>query len=145
VPGYPEIFVLGDLAGATTAGTPAEPAVAPVAMQHGRYAARLIEARLKGKSVEAFRYRDCGSMATIGRASAVAVVGGLSLSGWPAWVTWLFVHLMYLVGFQNRLLVFIQWAFQYFTFNRRARLITGEPSAPLPERPCAEADSSAPQ
>jgi len=145
VPGHPEIFVLGDLAGATTAGTPAEPAVAPVAMQHGRYAARLIEARLKGKSVEAFRYRDCGSMATIGRASAVAVVGGLSLSGWPAWVTWLFVHLMYLVGFQNRLLVFIQWAFQYFTFNRRARLITGEPSAPLPERPCAEADSSAPQ
>lgn len=129
VPGHPEIFILGDLAGATTAGTPAQPAVAPVAMQHGRYAARLIEARLKGASIGAFKYHNRGSMATIGRASAVAVVGGLILSGWPAWVTWLFIHLMYLVGFQNRLLVFIQWAFQYLTFNRRARLITGGPSA----------------
>lgn len=133
VPGHPEIFVLGDLAGATTAGTPAEVAVAPVAMQHGRYAARLIEARLNGKSVEAFQYHNRGTMATIGRASAVAVIAGLSMSGWPAWVTWLFVHLMYLVGFQNRLLVFIQWAFQYVTFNRRARLITGEPPAAIAE------------
>jgi NADH dehydrogenase len=137
LPGHPEVFVLGDLAGATTAGTPAEPAVAPVAMQHGRYAARLIEARLKGEPVEAFRYHDHGSMATIGRASAVAVIAGQNLSGWFAWVTWLFVHLMYLVGFQNRLLVFIQWAFQYVTFNRRARLITGGPTPGLQalERP----------
>jgi NADH dehydrogenase len=127
LPGHPEVFVLGDLAGATTAGTPAEAAVAPVAIQHGRYAARLIDARLKGESLDAFRYRDRGSLATIGRASAVAVIAGQNLSGWFAWVTWLFVHLMYLVGFQNRLLVFIQWAFQYVTFNRRARLITGEP------------------
>lgn len=131
LPGHPEIFVLGDLAGATTAGTPAQPAVAPVAMQHGRYAARLIAARLKGASLDPFRYRDKGSMATIGRAAAVAVVGPLTLSGWPAWVTWLFIHLMYLVGFQNRLLVFIQWAFQYVTFNRRARLITGAPTTGL--------------
>jgi NADH dehydrogenase len=79
-------------------------------------------------------------MATIGRASAVAVVGGLSLSGWPAWVTWLFIHLMYLVGFQNRLLVFIQWAFQYVTFNRRARLITGEPATRLTRPPLGEPD-----
>ena len=112
-PAIPRSWVLGDLAGATTAGTRAEPAVAPVAMQHGRYAARLIEARLKGESVGAFSYHNRGSMATIGRASAVAVVAGLTLSGWSAWITWLFVHLMYLVGFQNRLLVFIQWAFQY--------------------------------
>lgn len=125
VPGYPEILVLGDLAGATTSGTPAQPAVAPVAMQHGRYAAHLIEARLNNKPVEDFAYHDKGSMATIGRASAVATIAGLRLHGWFAWVTWLFVHLMYLVGFQNRLLVFIQWAFQYLTFNRRARLITG--------------------
>ena len=106
-------------------------------MQHGRYAARLIEARLKGEPVEAFRYHDHGSMATIGRASAVAVIAGQNLSGWFAWVTWLFVHLMYLVGFQNRLLVFIQWAFQYVTFNRRARLITGGPTPGLQalERP----------
>ena len=128
IPGYPEIFVLGDLAGATTAGTDAQPAVAPVAMQHGRYAAKLIQARLKGGSLEPFRYHNKGSMATIGRASAVAVVGGVSLSGYPAWLAWLFIHLMYLVGFQNRLLVFIQWAFQYLTFNRRARLITGAPT-----------------
>jgi len=134
VPGHPEIFVLGDLAGATTAGTPAEAAVAPVAMQHGRYAARLIVARLNGNSLPAFRYHNRGTMATIGRASAVAVIAGLNLSGWFAWVTWLFVHLMYLVGFQNRLLVFIQWAFQYFTFNRRARLITGEPPVPESEQ-----------
>jgi NADH dehydrogenase len=131
LPGHPEVFVLGDLAGATTAGTPAEPAVAPVAMQHGQYAARLIEARLKGEPVDAFRYHNRGSMATIGRASAVAVIAGLRLSGWTAWLAWLFIHLMYLVGFQNRLLVFIQWAFQYFTFNRRARLITGEPAHPV--------------
>jgi NADH:ubiquinone reductase (H+-translocating) len=146
LPGHPEVFVLGDLAGATTAGTPAEPAVAPVAMQHGRYAARLIEARLEGKSVEAFRYRDRGSMATIGRASAVAVVAGQKLSGWFAWATWLFVHLMYLVGFQNRLLVFIQWAFQYVTFNRRARLITGEPTAaPEQASPRAKPAATAPR
>ncbi len=141
IPGHPEIFVLGDLAGATTAGTPAQPAVAPVAMQHGGYAARLIVTRLKGGSMEPFRYHNRGSMATIGRASAVAVVGPLTLSGWPAWVTWLFIHLMYLVGFQNRLLVFIQWAFQYVTFNRRARLITGEPTTGLREASCADGDS----
>jgi NADH dehydrogenase len=141
VPGHPEIFILGDLAGATTAGAAAQPAVAPVAMQHGRYAARLIQARLKNATVEPFRYHDRGSMATIGRASAVAVVGGLSLSGWPAWVTWLFIHLMYLVGFQNRLLVFIQWAFQYVTFNRRARLITGEPATGLARLPVIERDA----
>lgn len=127
VPGHPEIFVAGDLAGATTAGAAALSAVAPVAIQQGRYVAREIRAQLKGASQGPFRYRNRGTMATIGRASAVAVVGGLSLSGWPAWVTWLFIHLMYLAGFQNRLLVFIQWAFQYVTFNRRARLITGGP------------------
>lgn len=147
IPGHSEILVLGDLAGATTAGTRAEPAVAPVAMQHGRYAARLIEARLKGESVGAFSYHNRGSMATIGRASAVAVVAGLTLSGWSAWITWLFVHLMYLVGFQNRLLVFIQWAFQYLTFNRRARLITGGPEASAREQaePKPELATSAPR
>lgn len=126
VPGHPEIYVIGDLAGSTTAGAAALPALAPVAMQQGEYIGRLIKARLKGRSMRPFQYHDHGSMATIGRASAVALIGGLKLSGWFAWAAWLFVHLMYLVGFQNRLLVFIQWAFQYFTFNRRARLITGQ-------------------
>jgi NADH dehydrogenase len=122
------MYVIGDLAGATTTGTAALPAVAPVAMQQGEYVAGLIKARLKGRSTRPFHYHDHGSMATIGRASAVALIAGLKLSGWLAWAAWLFVHLMYLVGFQNRLLVFIQWAFQYFTFNRRARLITGQPA-----------------
>jgi NADH dehydrogenase len=146
IPGHPEVFVLGDLAGATTSGAAAQPSVAPVAMQHGRYAARLIEARLKCVAVGPFRYHNRGSMATIGRASAVAVVVGLSLSGWAAWVTWLFIHLMYLAGFQNRLLVFIQWAFQYVTFNRRARLITGSPPSPPQEQsvPRPELTASAP-
>ncbi|MGD0580605.1 MAG: NAD(P)/FAD-dependent oxidoreductase, partial [Bryobacteraceae bacterium] len=115
IPGHPEIYVIGDLAGATTTGSAALPALAPVAMQQGEYAGRLIKARLKARSMRPFRYRDHGSMATIGRASAVALIAGQKLSGWIAWATWLFVHLMYLVGFQNRLLVFIQWAFQYFT------------------------------
>ena len=132
VPDHAEIYVIGDLAGATTAGNAALPAVAPVAMQQGEYVARLIKARLKGRPRRPFHYHDHGSMATIGRASAVALIAGLKLSGWIAWAAWLFVHLMYLVGFQNRLLVFIQWAFQYFTFNRRARLITGQPTGVTP-------------
>ena len=135
VPGHPEIYVIGDLMGSTTAGIAALPALAPVAMQQGDYVGRLIKARLKGQSMQPFRYHDHGTMATIGRASAVALIAGQKLSGWFAWAAWLFIHLMYLVGFQNRLLVLIQWAFQYFTFNRRARLITGQPvtatTAPL--------------
>ncbi len=132
VPGHPEIHVIGDLAGSTTAGAAALPALAPVAMQQGEYIGRLIKGRLKGRSMRPFQYHDHGSMATIGRASAVALIGGLKLSGWFAWAAWLLVHLMYLVGFQNRLLVFIQWAFQYFTFNRRARLITGQSAVAKP-------------
>ena len=135
VPGHAEIYVIGDLAGATTAGNAALPALAPVAMQQGEYVAGLIKARLKGQPRRPFHYHDHGSMATIGRASAVALIAGLKLSGWIAWAAWLFVHLMYLVGFQNRLLVFIQWAFQYFTFNRRARLITGQPASVNPAMP----------
>jgi NADH dehydrogenase len=97
--------------------------VAPVAIQQGRYVARVIGERLGGKPVAPFRYRDKGSLATIGRAAAVADLGPLHFNGLVAWLAWLFVHLMYLVGFQNRVLVFIQWAFHYFTFNRGARLI----------------------
>ena len=100
--------------------------LAPVAMQQGRYAARVIKARLQGRPHEPFHYVDKGNLATIGRARAVAEIKMLKLSGWIAWVTWLGVHLFYLIGFQNRLLVLIRWLFSFATRGRGARLITGQ-------------------
>jgi NADH dehydrogenase len=102
------------------------PGVAPVAMQEGRHAARTVRDRLRGRPVRRFRYRDKGNLATIGRASAVAEIKGIHLSGFVAWVTWLMVHLWYLIGFANRLLVLIRWAFSFLAHGRGARLITGE-------------------
>lgn len=128
VPGHPEIFVIGDLAHLPGPDGRPLPGVAPVAMQQGRYAARLIAARLAGRSRPAFEYRDKGSMATIGRAAAVADFGRLRLSGYPAWLAWLFIHIAFLIAFENRLLVLIQWAWNYFTFGRAARLITHPPA-----------------
>lgn len=126
LPGYPEIFVIGDLAYITGRQGKPLPGVAQVAMQQGSYVARLIKQRMGGHSGnEPFRYRDRGDLAVIGRAAAVARIGGLHLSGFLAWLIWLFIHLMYIVEFSNRLLVFIQWGFLYLTFNRGARLITG--------------------
>ena len=123
--GHPEIFVIGDLAHFEEAGKPL-PGIAPVAMQQGRYVAEAIRARLAGgTTVKTFAYWDKGNLATIGRASAVGYFGTRQLSGMLAWLIWLFVHLMYLVGFRNRVVVLLQWAFQYFSFNRGARLITG--------------------
>jgi NADH:ubiquinone reductase (H+-translocating) len=130
LPGHPEVFVIGDMAGFTHQTGKPLPGVAPVAMQQGRYVARLIRARLAGKTRPPFHYRDLGSMATVGRARAVAMIGPLKFSGLAAWLAWLFVHLMYIVEFQNRLLVLFQWAWNYFTWNRSARLITGK--SPLP-------------
>jgi NADH dehydrogenase len=101
------------------------PGVAPVAIQQGRFVARLIIARLRGRPLPTFRYRNLGNMATIGRSAAVADFGKLHFSGFIAWMMWLLVHLMNLVGFRNRLLVLIQWGWNYFTFDRSARLITG--------------------
>ncbi|MBV6432670.1 MAG: Demethylphylloquinone reductase NdbB [Bryobacteraceae bacterium] len=125
IPGHPEIFVAGDLAHLEHDGKPV-PGVAPAAMQMGRYAARAILARLDGSPAPApFRYLDKGSLAVIGRAAAVADFGAVHISGYLAWLAWLFIHLMYIVGFQNRILVFIQWGFHYLTFHRGARLITG--------------------
>jgi NADH dehydrogenase len=98
--------------------------VAPVAMQQGRYAARVVRARLRGSEQAPFRYRDKGNLATIGRAAAVADLHLVRLSGFPAWLTWLLVHLWYLVGFQNRILVFIRWSVSFLTRGRGARLIT---------------------
>jgi NADH dehydrogenase len=142
VPGHPEIFVIGDGANQVDADGKQLPGVAPVAMQQGRYVADVIRRRKLGKPVEPFRYIDKGSLAVIGRASAVAQFGGdkLQLHGLFAWLVWLFVHLMYLVGFQNRLVVFIRWAFNYFTYNRGARLITGDPQDVVREPPAQAAE-----
>ncbi len=124
VPGHPEIFVIGDLAHFAPQGDEPLPGLAPVAMQQGQYVAEVIRKRLRRETCEPFRYRDRGQLATIGRAAAVADLRGLRFSGYAAWLLWLFVHLMYLVEFQNRILVLIQWAWLYFTRNRGARIIT---------------------
>jgi NADH dehydrogenase len=120
----PEIFVIGDMAKLEGADGRPLPALAPVAKQQGAYAARLIRARLRGKSLRPFRYRDFGTMATIGRFKAVADLRGFRFTGIAAWFLWLFVHLMYIVQFANRVLVLLQWAWSYSTWNRSARLIT---------------------
>jgi NADH:ubiquinone reductase (H+-translocating) len=126
LPGHPEVLALGDMVTVRGEdGTPRVlPGVAPVAMQQGRYAAKLVRARLRGRSTGPFRYRDKGNLATIGHARAVADLHVIRLSGFPAWAAWLVVHLWYLIGFQNRLLVLIRWSFSVFTRGRGARLIT---------------------
>ncbi len=123
---HPEVFALGDMVRvAQSDGTIAAlPGLAPVAMQEGRYVARVIRNRLSGRATEPFRYVDKGNLATIGRSKAVADVKGIRLSGFPAWVTWLVVHLFYLIGFQNRLLVVTRWTFSFVTRGRGARLIS---------------------
>jgi NADH dehydrogenase len=123
VRGYPNHFVIGDLAHYAHGVERPLPGVAPVAMQQGRYVAGVIAKRQMGESPEIFRYRDKGTLATIGRAAAVGQIGRLRLSGFVAWITWLFVHLLYLAGFDNRVLVFLQWMWNYFTYRRGVRLI----------------------
>ncbi len=127
VPNFPDIFILGDLAHAVDEkGTPL-PGVAQVAMQGGAYAAKVIRARLEGKKeLPPFHYFNKGEMAVIGRAAAVANIFGIHVSGLLAWLMWLFIHLIYIVEFQSRVQVFVQWGFEYLTFSRGARLITGE-------------------
>jgi NADH dehydrogenase len=125
IPGHPETFAIGDMcAFLHQTGAPL-PGVAPVAIQQGRAVADNVLRRLRGEPTRPFRYRDTGSMATIGRAAAVAVVGRLKLSGLPAWLAWLLVHIVFLIGFRNRLLVLFEWAWAYLTWHRGARLITG--------------------
>jgi NADH dehydrogenase len=126
IPGHPGIFVIGDLSSFAHQGGKPLPGVAPVAMQQGSYVARLIQRRLAGREKPAaFHYFNKGNLATVGRNRAVAEFGKLHISGFPAWFTWVFVHLMYLVEFENRLLVFTEWVYNYLTRNRGARLITG--------------------
>lgn len=123
---HPEVIALGDMVAIRKdGGTETLPGLAPVAMQQGRHAARVLRSRLRGERPKPFRYLDKGNLATIGRLRAVAEVKGLHLSGWFAWVTWLAIHLWYLIGFENRLLVLMHWAFSFATHGRGARLITG--------------------
>ena len=126
LPGHPEVFVIGDLASLKHADGTQLPGVAPVAMQQGRWVAREIAADLAGNPRIPFHYVDKGSLATIGRAAAVAEFGKLHISGFVAWLSWLFIHIFFLVGFRNRIIVMIQWAWSYFTYDRSARLITGD-------------------
>jgi NADH:ubiquinone reductase (H+-translocating) len=134
LPGHPEVFALGDMVRVRGAdgSTITFPGVAPVAMQQGRYAAGAVRARLQDRAAPPFRYRDKGNLATIGRAAAVADIKGVRISGFPAWLTWLVVHLFYLIGFQNRLMVLIRWSFSFATRGRGARLITDRVEADRP-------------
>jgi NADH dehydrogenase len=131
LPGHDDVFVVGDLAAVDQDGEPV-PGVAPAAIQMGRHAARTIRRALAGQPSEPFRYRDKGSFATIGRGKAVGqMAGGLQVSGFPAWLGWLAIHIFFLIGFRNRVLVILQWAYSYVTFRRGARLITGPPPPPI--------------
>jgi NADH:ubiquinone reductase (H+-translocating) len=130
IPGHPEVFVIGDLATLNDEHGKMIPGVAPVAMQEGRAVARNIGRELRGEPRRNFHYVNKGNLATIGRAAAVAEFGKLHISGLLAWLSWLFIHIFFLIGFRNRLSVMLQWAWSYFTYERGARLITGDQSLP---------------
>jgi NADH dehydrogenase len=129
VPGRPEVFVVGDLCALEQDGKPL-PGVAQVAMQGGAHAGRNVLRAIRGEALVPFRYHDYGNAATIGRGSAVVEMGSIKVSGLPAWLFWLFLHVFWLIGFRNRLAVMSEWAWAYLTFQRRARLITGEKLSP---------------
>ena len=131
VPGHPEIFVIGDLANFSHQTGEPLPGVAQPAIQQGAYVAKVIRARFRGQKLPPFHYFDKGNLATIGRGKAVADLNWLRISGFPAWLIWIFIHLVYIIQFQNRLLVMTQWAWLYLTFDRSARLITGKSPLPL--------------
>jgi NADH dehydrogenase len=128
IPGHPEVFVLGDAARFIQDGAPV-PGTCPVAIQQGQYAAGAILDELRKKPRRKFRYRDKGQLAVIGRGRAVADIRGLHFSGFLAWLIWIFVHIFFLIGFRNRLIVLIEWAWSYITYQRGARVITGEGNA----------------
>ena len=129
IPGHPEVFVVGDLAASKMKDGNLVPGVAPAAIQMGKYAAKQINRVVAGQPREPFEYWDKGSLATIGRSHAVADFGRFHVSGYFAWLSWLFVHLFFLIGFRNRLLVMMEWGWSYLTYNHSARLITGNPDA----------------
>jgi NADH dehydrogenase len=125
IPDHPNIFIIGDLAHYAHQDDKPLPGVAPVAMQEGKYVAKLIQHRIKGEPIPQFRYRDSGSLAVIGRNAAVVNLNWIKFTGFPAWVIWLFVHVFYLIEFDNKLIVMTQWMWGYFTRNQGSRLITG--------------------
>jgi NADH dehydrogenase len=139
LPGHPEVFALGDMVRVRGEDGEVHPllGVAPEAMQEGRYAAKAVKARLRGREHGPFRYRDKGNVATIGRSRAVADVKGLRVSGFPAWLLWLGIHIWYLIGFQNRVLVMVRWSSSFFTHGRGSRVIQDieEPARTPPSRP----------
>jgi NADH dehydrogenase len=139
VPGHPEVFVAGDLASATRHNGQPVPGVAPAAIQMGKFAALQIKRSVAGKPREKFEYWDKGSLATIGRSRAVADFGKLHISGYFAWLAWLFIHLLFLIGFRNRLFVLSEWAWAYLTYNHSARLITDPGEREQIEKPKAKA------
>ncbi len=130
LPVHPEVFVIGDLAALKDEHGKMLPGVAPVAIQEGKFVAHTIARELNGQGRTNFHYFDKGSLATIGRAAAVAQFGKIHISGFIAWLSWLFIHIFFLIGFRNRLIVLIQWAWSYFTYQRGARLITGSTNLP---------------
>jgi NADH dehydrogenase len=134
VPGHKDVFVLGDLAAVRQRDGSLVPGVAPAAIQEGQHTAMNLERAVEGQPLRPFRYRDKGSLATIGRAAAVADFGKFTLSGFLAWFAWLAIHIFFLIGFRNRFLVITQWAWAYLTYQRGARLITGQPR-PFREAP----------
>jgi NADH dehydrogenase len=125
IPDHREVFVIGDLASAQSGGK-LVPGIAPAAKQMGAHAARTVLARIAGQPGRPFRYRDYGTLATIGRRAAVAVIGRVRLSGYPAWLAWLFAHIFFLIGFRNRFVVLMEWAWSYWTFERHARIVIGD-------------------
>jgi NADH:ubiquinone reductase (H+-translocating) len=126
VPGHRNVFVVGDLASVANKNGEPVPGVAPAAIQMGKYAAAMIKADLRREPRRTFHYLDKGSLATIGRSKAVAMIGRLHFSGFPAWLAWLFIHLFFLIGYRNRFFVMLEWAFTYFSYQRAARLITSK-------------------
>ena len=131
IPGHKDVFVIGDLAAVQQRDGTLVPGVAPAAIQEGQHTAYNLDRALEGQPLRAFHYRDKGSLATIGRAAAVADIGRFKLSGFIAWFAWLAIHIFFLIGFRNRFLVITQWAWAYVTYQRGARLITGDPSSGL--------------
>lgn len=145
VPGHPNVFVIGDTALALGVDGKQIPGVAPVAKQQGRYVAETLKARRAGKVVAPFRYRDFGSLATIGRKRAVADLGGLKVKGFLAWMLWSVAHIYFLIGFRSRLIVAMNWAWNYVTFQRGTRLITGLSGSRVENMPRPQQSSPAPE
>jgi NADH:ubiquinone reductase (H+-translocating) len=143
VPRHPEIFVIGDLANFSHQGGKPLPGVAQPAIQQGRYVGKVIKARLNGETIPPFHYVDRGNLAVIGRFAAVADLNKVRLSGWPAWLIWIFIHLVNIVEFQDRILVFLQWGWLYLTFDRSARLITGKSPTNIRDASATSGEKSA--